>query len=988
MDFTVSQITNPYLNVRQTIGVAREPFSGSANVTHTFTQPMTGFVISNDGANDLTFTIGSYTFIVRSGEVYEDNFDPFTQVLVSATSAFRAYGKLQVGAGASVSTTPTPTVSAPSDVTSLAASNISSATLTLTWTASTGATSYDVYQGSTLLGNVTSTTYNVSGLSASTSYTFKVIAKNATGSAPGTGPGATTTATTSAPPQSAPADVTGLSSSNIASTSLTLSWTASTGATSYDVYNGSTLLGNATGVSYNVTGLTANTSYTFKVIAKNSVGSAPGVGSGASVSATTLVAAPADVTGLATSSVTQTTLTLSWTGSTGATSYDIYNDSTLLTNVATTSYAVSGLTAGTQYTFKVIAKNAGGSAPGIGSGASTTVTTTVAPPADVTNLSVSNLSSTTLTLNWTASPTATSYDVYNGATLLGNTGSLNYNVTGLTASTSYTFKVIAKNAGGSSTGVTVNATTIASAPNPVTNLVAGTVTSNSIPITWSYTNGTDAVANFEVAFSSNGGSSYTVSSSLVNPSSTSYTVTGLSPSTSYMIRVVAIDASSNRSTAVTVTATTAAAAAPNPVTNLAVGTMNPSTVPLTWTAPSGGSAVADYEVAYSTDGTNFTVASSTVTTTSYTVTGIHQSTAYTFRVVAIDGSGNRSTAVTTTATTPALTVTASPVGGTYNGTQSVSLTTNGVSGTVIYYTTDGSTPTSSSSVYSSAILVSTSETLKYYAVNPVGDSSTVQSQTYTISTMTVTASPVSGTYSSNQNITLTTNVSGGTIYYTTDGSLPTASSTKYTTPIGMNTSGTVRAIVVDALNNQSSVQPFYYYVNLVATGGHYSFNTTAMYAKFNVSSIQYDEIQLDMTPNPVTSSSWQYYIDMRNGGLANGYFARDASNHDTWGSGFASVASNGTNITSGTTAITTGTRQTIDIKLASVATLNGLNGQVFENAGEHMNGDLYGVKLLKGGIVVCSFDFTKEYATASNIVPDTVSGAQMILGGTPTWSTP
>lgn len=986
MDFTVSQITNPYLNVRQTIGVAREPFSGSSNVTHTFSQPMTGFVISNDGTNDLTFTIGNYTFIVKSGEVYEDSFDSFTQVLVSATSAFRAYGKVQIGAGGAVSTTPI--ISSPIDVTGLAASNISSATLTLTWTTSSGATSYDVYQGSTLLGNITSTTYNVSGLSASTSYTFKVIAKNASGSAPGTGLGATTTATTSAPPQTAPADITGLAANSITTTSLTLNWTSSPTATSYDVYNGAALLGNTTGVTYNVTGLTSNTPYTFQVIAKNSAGSAPGTGSGASVSATTLVSAPADVTGLSSSGVTQTTLTLTWTGSTGATSYDVYNGATLLTNVTNTSYSVSGLTAGTLYTFKVIAKNAGGSAPGTGNGSSVNVTTVVAAPADVTNLSVSNLSSTTLTLNWTSSPTATSYDVYNGATLLGNTASLNYNVTGLTTSTSYTFKVVAKNAGGSSTGVTVNATTIASAPNPVTNLVAGTVTSNSVPVSWTYTNGTDAVANFEVAYSSDGGSTYTVSSGLVNPSSTSYTVTGLTPSTSYTIRVVAIDASSNRSTAVTVSTTTAASAAPNPVTNLAVGTMNPSTVPLTWTAPSGGSAVADYEVAYSTDGTNFTVASSTVTATSYLVTGLHQSTNYTFRVVAIDGSGNRSTAVTTTATTPALTVTASPVGGSYYGAQSVTLTTNGVSGTVIYYTTDGTTPTTSSPVYSSAISVSASETLKYYAVNPVGDTSTVQSQTYTIGTMTITASPVSGTYASNQSITLTTNVSGGTIYYTTDGSLPTTSSTKYTTPIAMNSSGTVRAIVVDAALNQSSVQPFYYYVNLVATGGHYSFNTSSMDAKFQASSIQYDEIVLDITPNPVTSTSWQYYIDMRNAGLTNGYFARDTSNHDTWGNGFASITVNGTSITSGTTAITPGTRQTIDIKLAAVSTLNGINGQVLESGSEHMNGDIYFVKLLKGGNVVCSFDFTNEYNTSWTMVPDSVSGALMQLNGSPVWSTP
>lgn len=81
---------------------------------------------------------------------------------------------------------------------------------------------------------------------------------------------------------------------------------------------------------------------------------------------------------------------------------------------------------------------------------------------------------------------------------------------------------------------------------------------------------------------------------------------------------------------------------PEAVTNLAAGTPTATTVPLTWTA-SIASDISKYEVAYSTDGTNFTVASAVVTGVSYTVTGLTASTLYTFRVVAIDTSSNRST---------------------------------------------------------------------------------------------------------------------------------------------------------------------------------------------------------------------------------------------------------------------------------------------------------------------------------------------------------
>ncbi|MEQ8903956.1 GEVED domain-containing protein [Ekhidna sp.] len=75
---------------------------------------------------------------------------------------------------------------APTAPTNLTASNVTETTLTLNWTASTdnvGVTGYDVYQGSTNIGTVTSTTANVTGLTAGTSYTFTVTAKDAAGNA-------------------------------------------------------------------------------------------------------------------------------------------------------------------------------------------------------------------------------------------------------------------------------------------------------------------------------------------------------------------------------------------------------------------------------------------------------------------------------------------------------------------------------------------------------------------------------------------------------------------------------------------------------------------------------------------------------------------------------------------------------------------------------------------------------------------------------------
>ncbi len=73
---------------------------------------------------------------------------------------------------------------APTAPTNLAASNVTQTTLTLNWTASTdnvGVTGYDVYQGSSVLGTVTGTTANITGLTASTAYSFRVKAKDAAG---------------------------------------------------------------------------------------------------------------------------------------------------------------------------------------------------------------------------------------------------------------------------------------------------------------------------------------------------------------------------------------------------------------------------------------------------------------------------------------------------------------------------------------------------------------------------------------------------------------------------------------------------------------------------------------------------------------------------------------------------------------------------------------------------------------------------------------
>ena len=152
------------------------------------------------------------------------------------------------------------------------------------------------------------------------------------------------------------------------------------------------------------------------------------------------------------------------------------------------------------------------------------------------------------------------------------------------------------------------------------------------------------------------------------------------------------------------------------------------------------------------------------------------------------------------------TPTFSPVAGTYSSTQTVSISTTTLSPT-IYYTTDGSTPTTGSTVYSTPLTVSTTQTVKAVCAAPGLSLSGVGSALYTIQTQaaTPTFSTVAGTYSSTQNVTISDSTPSSTIYYTTDGSTPTTGSTVYTSPVSVAVTTTVKAIATASGFLQSNV---------------------------------------------------------------------------------------------------------------------------------------------------------------------------------------
>jgi hypothetical protein len=147
----------------------------------------------------------------------------------------------------------------------------------------------------------------------------------------------------------------------------------------------------------------------------------------------------------------------------------------------------------------------------------------------------------------------------------------------------------------------------------------------------------------------------------------------------------------------------------------------------------------------------------------------------------------------------------SPDGGSFQSSQTVTIG-DALTTAMIYYTTDGTTPTTASAVYKGQIIVSSSETVKAFAASSGYANSAASSAIFTVVSIvpTPTISPNGGIFSIAQTVSISDALGGATIYYTTDGTAPTTSSAVYSSLITVASSATINAIAVVAGYTNSS----------------------------------------------------------------------------------------------------------------------------------------------------------------------------------------
>lgn len=414
-----------------------------------------GSVVSSD-STDLYYDASKLT----SGD--------HTISVIAYNSANRTYDSSSTTGSLSLSV-----ISAP---TNFSYSQASINSVTLSWTAPTYATQYDIYDGTSLVASdVTGTSKTLSSL-APGSHTVSIIAKFRTPSNEAyekTYDSVKSEISYSL--NKIPNPKASVSTSADKLGEVVLSWTESgdsiltSDIKGYALYVDDTLsyTAESTASAHTFTGISSGSDHKFGVKALSSTDSA--YDSDISSVSTSLSALATPVPSWSASSSNPAAGTVSWTAITGADHYIVYVNGSAQTAVSGTSDSVTTLTLGSN-NIGVLAYNASNRTYDSQQGTISVTTSAISP---VSSNTISFTRSETVanagTLKWTGNAFANSYDIYLGSTKIGNTASTSYSLSSISLGNSV-YGIVAKNTNASgydSSKTTYTVTTSAlSAPSP------------------------------------------------------------------------------------------------------------------------------------------------------------------------------------------------------------------------------------------------------------------------------------------------------------------------------------------------------------------------------------------------------------------------------------------------------------------------------------------------------------------------------------------
>jgi YVTN family beta-propeller protein len=579
-------------------------------------------------------------------------------------------------------TTPAPVISA------VSVSSISTTAATISWTTNQASTTQVNYGTTSAYGSssslnsnlVQSHTVTLTGLTPGTTYNYDVVSTNSAGTTSGLS--TNYTFSTILPPPV----ISGVSVSNVTTTSATVTWTtdqASSSQVNYgttNTYGSSSPLSSSLVQSHTVTltGLTSGTTYSYDVVSTNSTGTA-GLSGNYTFSTAVVVPAPV-ISAVSVTSITTTGATITWTTDQASTTQVNYGTTNAYgsTSPASTSLVqshsvtLSGLTPGTTYNFDVVSANLNNLSST--SSNSTFQTNAAAAGPVITSVAAGSITATTATITWTTDQASTSVVNYGGQTASSATLVTSHSVvlSGLTASTQYSFTVTSVNAANvasTSSAVTFSTASPVAIPPQVGYVGFWGVPNTGIAVSWS----TDVAASTQLNYgvTPSLGTLTPVQATLT--SSHGVVLSNLIPGTTYYF--VAQSQGANGATGYSTTYSyTTSGTAPAPIISNIQASASGNSATITWTTDQATTSQVNYGLTTSYSASS-TVNATLTTNHSVTVTNLLPSTTYNFDVISANVNNLASTSANVTF----------PTGPTIIGVTAGSVTTNAA---IITWTTD------------------------------------------------------------------------------------------------------------------------------------------------------------------------------------------------------------------------------------------------------------------------------------------------------------